>query len=83
MECLHICNFPSKYITLDLFKLFIYLLSQTCPLQGLVILQHFNNVLKVKCEQNVEQSLIWCCDCIVTHCDDQTLCYNVITTYCQ
>jgi hypothetical protein len=28
-------------------------------------------------------SLIQCCDYIGIHCDDQTLCYNVITILCQ
>jgi uncharacterized membrane protein len=31
--------------------------SQTCPLHVYVFLQHFN-VFKVKCSQNVDQSLI-------------------------
>jgi hypothetical protein len=28
------------------------IISQTCPFQGLVLLQHFNNVSKVKCWYN-------------------------------
>jgi hypothetical protein len=29
------------------------------------------------------QSFIWCCDNIITHCDDWSLFYNVITTSYQ
>jgi hypothetical protein len=29
------------------------------------------------------QLLIWCCDYIETHCDDQTLCHNAISTLGQ
>ncbi len=52
--------------------------SQIFPLHVYVLLQHVNMCSRLSANKVLIQSLIWCCDDIITHCDDWSLYYNAI-----